>query len=131
MHTARHSPARPACSPIRLGQLHSLAPAQVLLVHPRRQAPELDELVLLQPRGQPYLVKVVVRGDAGAKPLVVLLLDQQLVDRLVDLQGRWRSQVAGQQGEPTGVALQGFGGGTLGARAASAAWHAHAAVATP
>ena len=43
-----------------LGQLHRLAPAQVALVHKRRQPPELEQLVLLQARRQADL------GAAGA-----------------------------------------------------------------
>mmetsp|Transcript_9511 Transcript_9511/g.23660 ORF Transcript_9511/g.23660 Transcript_9511/m.23660 type:complete len:355 (-) Transcript_9511:2555-3619(-) len=65
-------------------QLHALAPAQALLVDQRRDPPELHDLVLLNPRGQLKLVKVVVRLNRVSQALEVVLLDEEVVHGLVD-----------------------------------------------
>jgi len=49
---------------VLLGQVNGLPPPQVVLVDERRDAPELQQLVLLQLARQRQLIEVVVRRDA-------------------------------------------------------------------
>ena len=68
---------------VGLAQLDRLLPPVVALVQVGRDAAELDELVLLEPLRQAYVVEVIVGVDAVAQALEVLLLDEQVVERLV------------------------------------------------
>ncbi len=54
------------------------------LVQVRSQPPELEQLVLLQPPGQLEVVKVIKVVDRIPQSLVILLLDQQVIVRIVD-----------------------------------------------
>ena len=69
---------------VGLAQLDRLLPSVVALVEVGRYAAELDERVLLESLGQIDVVEVVVGVDAVAQALEVLLLHEQIVERLVD-----------------------------------------------
>ena len=67
-----------------LAQLHGLLPSVVALVQVGRDAAELDQLVLLEALRQRDVVKVVKRLDGRPHPLVVLLVNEEVVQCLVD-----------------------------------------------
>ena len=71
-------------SAVLLAQRDRRGVALVGAVQVRRDAPELEQLVLLQLLRQRDLVEGVVVGDALAQLVEVLLLDEQLVDVFVD-----------------------------------------------
>lgn len=55
--------------PVLLAQLHALGPPATALVEVSGNAPELDQLVLLQPLRQGDVVKVVVGIDRCSQTL--------------------------------------------------------------
>jgi hypothetical protein len=59
-------------------------PLRVLLVEMGGKTAELEELVLLEAGGETEGVESVVGVDRVAEGLVILLLDEQIVERLVD-----------------------------------------------
>ena len=65
-------------------QLHRLLPTVVPLVEIRRDAPELDQLVPLQPLSQRDVIEVIERFNTRPHALVILLLDQEIIQRFVD-----------------------------------------------
>eukprot|EP00050_Salpingoeca_kvevrii_P006202 m.287993 g.287993 ORF g.287993 m.287993 type:complete len:381 (+) comp11879_c0_seq1:284-1426(+) len=69
---------------VLLAQLDRVRPAVVALVQVGSNAPELNELVLLQSLSELDVVKVLVLVDRLAQRLVVALLNQERVKRLVD-----------------------------------------------
>mmetsp|Transcript_43899 Transcript_43899/g.70544 ORF Transcript_43899/g.70544 Transcript_43899/m.70544 type:complete len:221 (-) Transcript_43899:4340-5002(-) len=68
---------------VLLGELHTLLPAQVLLVNVAGNASELHELVLLAAQRQAHLVEVVKHVDGLPQRLEVLLINAELVDGVV------------------------------------------------
>ena len=69
--------------PVLLAELDSLLPAVVTFVQVSSDAAEFNQLMLLQHLGQGDVVKVVEGVDGGPQPLVVLLLDQEVVQGIV------------------------------------------------
>jgi hypothetical protein len=64
--------------------VHVLGKERTNLVEVCGQPTKLQQLVLLQYRGQPRDIKVVVRVDRIPECLVILLLDEEFVVRLID-----------------------------------------------
>ena len=69
---------------VLLAEVDRLLPAVVALVQVCTDAPELNELVLLQTLGQSNVVEVVECINRRPQTLVVLFLDEKIVQRLVD-----------------------------------------------
>jgi hypothetical protein len=66
------------------GKKGEMLTIRVLLVEVSGETAELEELVLLEAGGETEGVESVVGVDRVAEGLVVLLLDKQVVERLVD-----------------------------------------------
>jgi len=69
---------------VLLAQVNRLLPAIVALVQVCADSSELDQLVLLQPLSQRYVVKVVESVDGRTKTLVIFFFNEKVVQCLVD-----------------------------------------------